>query len=390
MSVLIATDVAILSCEGKYYYASQVAVIMNRYYNQFGKIKICGRERVVQSNEITPTHVEVTDLIEGVVAIPSLAKVMSKPFAVKIKCAVMNSDFVICRCPGIIAFRVADAAHKLGKKCFAESMGCAWDAYWNHGILGKIVAPYMYLKMKQTVYNADYALYVTSRFLQERYPCKNESVAASNVLIDNIDESVLNQRLNRIARMDTYELTLATTAAVDVRYKGQEFVIRAIPKLNKAGIRVRYLLIGGGDRTFLEGVARKYGVEDQVEFTGRHPLTEVLEILDNTDIYIQPSLQEGLPRSVIEAMSRGCPCIGARTAGIPELIDDEYVVRRKSVNDIVTVVSNFALKSTEDLWEVAKRNFCEAKKYSAPVLDKRRNDYYAKVVAEIGEKDACG
>ena len=61
----------------------------------------------------------------------------------------------------------------------------------------------------------------------------------------------------------------------------------------------------------------------------------MFELLDECDIYLQPSLQEGLPRSVIEAMSRGCACIGAATAGIPELLESEYVVKRKSVQENV-------------------------------------------------------
>ena len=259
-------------------------------------------------------------------------------------------------------------------------MGCAWDAYWNHGLVGKMAAPYVFAKMKQTVYHADYALYVTNEFLQKRYPCKNSSVAASNVQLVEVSDDVLSKRIERIKKCDTKTLRLMTTAAVDVRYKGQEFVIKAIPLLNKAGIRVQYLLVGGGDQTYLKEIAKSCGVDDQVVFVGRLPLPEVFELLDTVDIYIQPSLQEGLPRSVIEAMSRGCPAIGARTAGIPELLSPECVVRRKSSTDIAETIISIA--NQEKMEALAKRNFAEAKEYRNDVLNARREAYFARIKAE--------
>ena len=375
MKTVIATDVSLFLCNGKYYYAPQVSTILKRYYAHFGKLTICGR--VAQVNEISAAYEDVTDIIDEAVAITSLKKTIFGLYNKKIHQVVRGSGLVICRCPGIIAHRVADVARKQGKRYLTESMGCAWDAYWNHGIIGKTIAPYMFWKMKRAVYHADYAIYVTNEFLQKRYPCKNESVGISNVLIKSVDEAILQKRLEKIVRADYRNLTLMTTAAVDVRYKGQEFVINAIPLLNKGGIRVKYLLVGGGDATYLKRIARNCNVEDQVEFLGRRSLEEVFDLLDQSDIYIQPSLQEGLPRAMIEAMSRGCACIGAKTAGIPELITPECVVRRKSVKDIAETI--LQILNCETTTALAKRNFNEAKGYQNEILEKKRNEYFARI-----------
>ncbi len=385
MQAIIATDVSIHICNGKYYYASQVSAILKRYYENYGALTICGR--VVRTNETPSSLDDITEMVNDVVEIPSLGKVMLGLCNKKIRQAVASCDLVICRCHGITPLRAADAARKLGKPYFAEVMGCAWDAFWNHGLAGKLMAPYMFFKTKQTLRDADYALYVTNGFLQKRYPCKNDSIGASNVLIKNIDEAVLKKRLEKIANTNYHNLTLMTTAAIDVKYKGQEFVIKAIPALNKAGIRVRYLLVGGGDSAYLKKVAASCDVEDQVEFIGRRSLAEVFELLDETDIYIQPSLQEGLPRSVIEAMSRACPAIGAKTAGIPELIAPECVVARKSAADIAQTI--IRITNAEKMAELAGQNFEKAKDYQDAVLSERRNAYYQKVLERInkhGEK----
>lgn len=377
MKTMIATDVRIISCDNRYYTGSEVAIIFNRYNNVFGKFSLSCRIDVVK--EVPNSFVEITEMIDKIFEFSSLIKALLGKYNKKFKDIEKQYDFFICRCPGILAYKFAKYARKHNKPYFAEAMGCAWDAYWNHGIFGKIAAPIVFSMMKRTMYNADYALYVTSEFLQKRYPCKNESVGASNVKIDNISNDILLSRLSKIEKMQPNQITIATTAAVDIRYKGQEYVIKAIPSLNKNGINVKYVLIGGGDQSFLKELAKKLGVENQVEFVGRKPMKEVFELLDNAEIYIQPSLQEGLPRSVIEAMSRGCFCIGANTAGIPELIDSRFIVRRKSITDIVKKVIEYSQMSAEERSEISKRNFEESKKYEESVLNERRNKYFEKI-----------
>lgn len=69
------------------------------------------------------------------------------------------------------------------------------------------------------------------------------------------------------------------------------------------------------------------GVADRVVFKGQMKHQQVLEWIDSLDIYIQPSMQEGLPRALIEAMSRACPAIGSSTGGIPELLPSDAILK---------------------------------------------------------------
>ncbi len=383
MKLFIATDVTIYQSNDKIYAKEKHATIFRRYHDSFGKIVLCSRVQHV--NGLSKDFVDISNEIEEIVIINSLSKMLLGKYKSEMMREIQRCNLVIARCPSLAAYRSAEYARILKKPYFAESMGCAWDAYWNHGIAGKLIAPYMFFKMKHVVADADYALYVTEKFLQNRYPCNNGCISASNVLIKPLDEKILDLRLSNIKEGNLYEVSLMTTAAVDVRYKGQEYVIRAIPKLNRLGIRVKYNVVGEGSSEYLERVAEDCGVTDQIHFTGAIPLNEVFDLLDSTDIYIQPSLQEGLPRSVIEAMSRGCACIGARTAGIPELLEDDYVVRRRNVNDIVSVIQKYCNMSYEERTKIAERNFREAQKYTEDVLNKRRNDYYSQIASEIYE-----
>ena len=103
-------------------------------------------------------------------------------------------------------------------------------------------------------------------------------------------------------------------------------------------------------------------------------------MLDTCDIYVQPSLQEGLPRALIEAMSRGCPCIGARTAGIPELLPEECLTPRGSAGAIAGAVSAM-LRS--DLSRYACESCRTALVYQGPVLDARRNAFFDRIRREV-------
>ena len=183
--------------------------------------------------------------------------------------------------------------------------------------------------------------------------------------------------------MHSDRVTLMTIGAVDVQYKGQEFVIRAIPILNKKNIRVKYYLVGGGDSSRLSRIAEKLDVVDQVIFCGRKDRNFIMSLLDDIDIYIQPSLQEGLPRSLIEALSRACPVIGANTAGIPELIDNKYVVDRKDAVGIADLICFIISLSQFEKEELIKKNFEKSKDYLYDTLEKRRSSLFKKIINDF-------
>ena len=159
---------------------------------------------------------------------------------------------------------------------------------------------------------------------------------------------------------------------MDVRYKGQEYVIRAIAEMAKCGIYYEYHLIGGGDITYLRNLAIQLNVLNQVIFYGSVPHDQIAGLLDDTDIYIQPSKQEGLPRALVEAMSRACPALGSRIAGIPELLDKNCVFKKGNVGEICKKLLSFTVESMK---YYAIRNYEEAKNYEFSLLEKKRNRF---------------
>ena len=82
--------------------------------------------------------------------------------------------------------------------------------------------------------------------MQGRYTCPNESVSASNEMLSETDSGALKRRIEKIKRTDLSDITLVTVGAADVRHKGQQYVIKALPVLERMGIRARYKVVGEG------------------------------------------------------------------------------------------------------------------------------------------------
>jgi len=295
--------------------------------------------------------------------------------------SVIESDAIIVRVPSLIGYKVAKFAKKHNKPYLVEIVGCTWDSLWNHSTKGKLIAFSNYLSMRKSVKEAPFALYVTNMFLQHRYPNNGVNIGCSDVALLETNNQVLEQRLKKINEMtETQTIVLGTTAAVNVRYKGQQYVIKAISKLNKEGYNFEYHLVGGGDNSYLKAMAKKYKIEDKVKFLGTYTHKEVFDYLDMIDVYIQPSKTEGLPRSLVEAMSRGCPSLGSNVGGIPELLEKNNIFKKNSSKEIYVLLKHI---NRESLMNEAKHNFKKAQEYNKDVLNKKREAFYKDFIDKV-------
>jgi glycosyltransferase involved in cell wall biosynthesis len=283
-------------------------------------------------------------------------------------------DRVATKAPSLILGFVVRLSKKYRMPVLIEVVGCPWDTLWNHSMKGKLVAPFLRGITRKAIKNAPYVLYVTNEFLQARYPCKNKTIGCSDVALPPLDEYVLERRLYKIYHRDSEKaIILGTAAAVNVKYKGQEYVIKAISRLNREGFNFEYHLAGGGNNSYLRAIAEKYGILDKVKFLGAIPHEKIFQYFDSIDVYIQPSKTEGLPRALIEAMSRGCPALGSNAGGIPELINKNFVFKKSSVDGVYELLNNM---DTEIMSKEAKRSFDKGKEYTTKILDSKRRDFY--------------
>lgn len=108
-------------------------------------------------------------------------------------------------------------------------------------------------------------------------------------------------------------LTIAQLRA----HKGHEYLLEAAREVPNA----RFLFVGDGpERDRLEALSRSLGVHDRVEFLGFR--SDVRELVRQCDLFVLPSLDEGLPLAVLEAMMVGKPVVATRAGGTSEAVLD--------------------------------------------------------------------
>lgn len=121
-------------------------------------------------------------------------------------------------------------------------------------------------------------------------------------------------------KRDENRFVIGTAARLNPM-KGLEFLVEAVARLKHAGVSLELRVAGpGGYRKNLEQLAVERNVADEIRFLG--PVTDMPEFYRSLDLFVLPSLSEGLPLVVLEAMACGTPVVATNVAGTPEVIRD--------------------------------------------------------------------
>lgn len=346
-----------------------------RYTAVFGNTTVFARVRTQETDvmgfsKISNPQVRIVDVYE-------------KGFMQLLK-DIFHADYVIVRLPSFIGICAVIVARIYMKPSLIELVGCPFDSLWNHSAKGKAAAPFIALLTRIIVRNSPFVLYVTERFLQRRYPTKGNTISCSNVLLSQGDEGVVERRANKIMLTGPL-MKICTIGAVDVKYKGQVSVIAALAILKAKHNKIyEYHLIGSGNQTYLRDYAKKLGVEGLLVFHGILNRQQINSVLEDIDIYIQPSKTEGLPRSLIEAMSMGLPAIGSTAGGIPELLEKSMLFRpQKAKEELPECLLRL---DTTTLLVQSKRNYEAAKKFSASIIESRRREFFMRFHAAYSKR----
>jgi glycosyltransferase involved in cell wall biosynthesis len=128
--------------------------------------------------------------------------------------------------------------------------------------------------------------------------------------------------LDRIARQPKRAHRLVTVARLSPE-KGLPHLLEALPEVVGQFPDAEFLLVGGGALAGdLKDRAARLGVGDHVTFAGARPNPEALAMVSSAEVFVLPSLGEGLGIVLIEAQALGVPVVGTRVGGIPDVIED--------------------------------------------------------------------
>jgi glycosyltransferase involved in cell wall biosynthesis len=135
--------------------------------------------------------------------------------------------------------------------------------------------------------------------------------------------------------------------------KNQTLLIEAFNIISKEYPEYSLTIYGEGEsRRELESFTHEFGISDRVEFPGSKQ--NIHELLSDASLFVLPSLYEGMPNALIEAMSLGLPCISTLVSGADDLIQNNYNGLIVKNNDLEDMISGIRMMLTSDML----RNTC--------------------------------
>jgi glycosyltransferase involved in cell wall biosynthesis len=172
--------------------------------------------------------------------------------------------------------------------------------------------------LRWTLMNADKVIAISQESAKN---VKNVASKDVEVIYEGIDVEKFRPIKVAKPRQDII-LTVGIMSKVNVKRKGFETIVKSIPYVVKEFDHVRFVFVGkkGNGYQILKNLAERLGVRRYVDFAGFKSDEELLELFNQCVIFAFPSIHEGFPTVISEALACEKPVIGTRLAAIPEVV----------------------------------------------------------------------
>lgn len=364
--------------------------ILTRYTEVYEKVIICARRVYIRD----PNAIRIENKNVSLLELPdcNFSGLLKKYKQIK-KTIIDSSNDVsgfIIRAPSTISFLAYKAVKNLHKPIMTEMVinpNHFFLSSKNDSIIRRTInwlcRQYAIFHTKTLCKNSNAVLYVTKEYLQHSYKSydmikgedKNHfSIGCSDVVLDDMQFNITpaNHDLNN-------SFAICHMGWMNGYNKGHVIVLDILKKLLDNGYNCNCFFIGDGimKETFIN-YAAKLQITNNVQFIGQlNSFSEIQSVFSKSHLFLFPSINEGLPRVLIEAMANSIPCIAYRTDGIPELIDSNYLAEIGDINKLYRLVTQ--LYENETLRkEIAKKNYEKAKEYKDSELAPIRKQFYLK------------
>lgn len=294
--------------------------------------------------------------------------------------SIKKGNAYICRLPSKVGHIAISQLRKEGIPYAIEVVGdpqVSLSYKATHKIIPAILGLFAGSTLRKCAINASAALYVTNEILQKKYPVCNRgfSVGVSDVVIDT---KMKFQEVRPFPQTGT--INVLSIGSLEQMYKAPDIVLKAIAVLIiKKNVDLHMIWLGDGRfKQSMKQMAASLGIAKHVSFIGNVTKAEVNEYLHKSDVYVQASRTEGLPRALIEAMAVGLPCVGTKVGGIPELLGREYLMNVDDYNQLANIILRF--KEDADYVKRAKEtNFTKAMLFNPRSLKAKRDLFFQAV-----------
>ncbi|WP_455714077.1 glycosyltransferase family 4 protein [Anaerosporobacter sp.] len=193
-----------------------------------------------------------------------------------------------------------------------------------------------------------------------------------------IKKTELTENLKSSLGIDN-ESYIVTSVGELTKRKNHQVIVKAMEIVVKERPDIVYLICGSGELEYsLMRLVDKLNLKKNVKFLGYR--TDVEEILSISDCFIFPSLQEGLPVAILEAMVSGLPIICSDIRGNRDLIKDGesgYVIEHQSIKKYAECIIKI-FSDTKNAKYFGNYNKARVKKYDRRVVEQIMMEVYMK------------
>ena len=141
-----------------------------------------------------------------------------------------------------------------------------------------------------------------------------------------------------------------------VETKGQEVLLKAFARVYEKYSESWLILVGDGRlESELRSLAAELNIDERVVFMGYR--TDIPEVLKAYDVFVFPSIAEGMPLALLEAMAAELPVIASRVGGVLEILNTPELgtmVSAHSVDDLASAMEGLCRTSEEKRYEIGK------------------------------------
>ncbi len=165
--------------------------------------------------------------------------------------------------------------------------------------------------------------------------------------------------------------------------KGPIYLLRAMAEVWQSHPGIQLVYVGKGDlEKDVRGEAYRTGVSEKVKFLGwRDDIPEIMQVLD---IFVLPSLNEGMGRVLVEAMASGKPIVASNVGGIPDLVKDGqngFLVGPGDVNGLSLAMKKL-IEDEELRVKVGAKGRAMAQSYGLEQMIRKINELYSSLYQE--------
>ena len=293
-------------------------------------------------------------------------------------------DAAVLRIPSTTAMRVYESVRRLGIPYACEVVYDGEDGWKVTTGLTRLIWKRIDMNMRKICAGADGISCVTEHYLQQHYFSKKPDAFTSHYSSLALDKSFFSSPKSYPDHRPIAIAHVTNQIGYHGR-KGNLELIQAVSLLKKKGYDIKIRFVGeirDDSPEKVKAFAKKFGVEDNIEFLGYINRTELDAFLSSSDLFVLPTKAEGLPRVIIEAMAKGLPTITTPVSGCPELISEHFLVDYYDIESLAGRIREL-IDNPQLFEQTSKENFVKSWQYEASVLEKRRDIFYENLKGRI-------